>query len=236
MPEQEARQQTAGGVGAEVAGRPGRVRRAGLPVGHPAGALRHGADVGLGALAQPVGVGGADRDLPLLAAVGRPVDVDAGGTVGGVEEAGWSAGRQRQALTSGADAGDGVAAVLQRCGDVADLVGVLEQLERAGGRLVGVQGPLPVLQHRLVGGAHGDVTVEALQLLAEAGHVLLGGAPRGVEVGGPDRPGRPGRPRAEARRRRERDGRDQRAATTRTTSRSSMLRRYPAPGERVTRG
>jgi hypothetical protein len=67
---------------------------------------------------------------------------------------------------------------------VAYVVGLLHHRERPLRRLVGVQGSLPVLRHRLVGLGQLDVEVQPLELLAEPGDVLLGGVAGGVHVGG----------------------------------------------------
>ena len=65
-----------------------------------------------------------------------------------------------------------------------DVVGAGGQPQRLLGGLVGVEGALVVLARRLVelGGQH--VGVEPLQLLAEAGDVLVGDDAHSGEVGG----------------------------------------------------
>ena len=101
----------------------------------------------------------------------------------GVEEAGWTLGRQRLAGDPGLDAGDRVAAVLQDLGDVPDLVGLGNRVQRHLGVVVGVQGALVVLLHRLVEWMPGDIGVQPLQFLAKLGDILVGCPLGGGELG-----------------------------------------------------
>ena len=80
--------------------------------------------------------------------------------------------------------GDGVAAVLERLGDVPDLVGRGDPSKRLLGGFVGVEGALVVLTGGLVELGGQQLAVETLELLAEAGDVLVGHLAHRVEVGG----------------------------------------------------
>jgi outer membrane translocation and assembly module TamA len=99
-----------------------------------------------------------------------------------VEEAGRALLRERAAVDPGLHARDRVTAVLEDLGDVADLVRPGDRVEGGLRVLVRVQRALVVLLHRLVERVARDVDVEALELLAELGHVLVGGTARGGEL------------------------------------------------------
>ena len=186
-PSRNAGQQARRGVAAEVARRPRGSRPARpasrAPGRRPGGTVRMSGSAPCG---DPVGVGGADRHLALLAAGRRPLDVGGRGAVRRVEEARRAPGRQRLARDPGAHAGHRVAAVLERLGDVPDLLGpghpapATPWRTRRSRARAGSPGGWP---RRAVVGE--QVGVEPLQLLAEAGDVLVGDPADRVEVGGP---------------------------------------------------
>jgi hypothetical protein len=99
--------------------------------------------------------------------------------VGRVEEARRTLGRERCARDPSLDAGHGVPAVLQDLGDVLDLVRLDHRIQRHLGVVVRVERPLVVLLHRLVECVPGHVGIQALELLAELGDVLIGCTLRG---------------------------------------------------------
>ena len=101
----------------------------------------------------------------------------------GVEEAGWTLGRQRLTRDPCLDARDRVAAVLQDLGDVPDLVGPGNRVQRHLRVVVGVQSALVVLLHRLVEGMPGDIGVQPLQFLAELRDILVSCPLGGGELG-----------------------------------------------------
>src|SRR5699024_7737961 len=122
---EDAGQQAGAGIGVEVAAIVFGVGRAGLPVG-ASGASVTGDDLAHGRF----GVGGAHGHGAQLPADRGPVDVFDRGAVLGVEEAGRTTHGQRSALDAGAHALRGVATVFERLGDVADIGGFVDLLER----------------------------------------------------------------------------------------------------------
>src|SRR5699024_534509 len=94
-----------------------------LPVRDAPRSHLDGAYVRVGASQHPLGVVGAGRDLTAGPTGRCPLNLLDRGTMGRVEEAGRQLLRQWQALQSGLHARDGVTAVIQDLGDVADLLG-----------------------------------------------------------------------------------------------------------------
>ena len=111
--EQHARQQPGPGERREVALRLGPVRRAGLPVGPPPGSDRHLADVGLGAGADPLGVGRAGRHGPGAPPGGAHSTSSTDGPCCGLKKHGGRRAGSRQPGQPGLHAGHRVAPVLE---------------------------------------------------------------------------------------------------------------------------
>ena len=99
-----------------------------------------------------------------------------------VEEARRSALRERSAGHPGLHAGKRVAAAGQGVADPADLLGAAHRGHRPLRGLVGVERGLVVQPRRLVEGVVRHLGVEALELLAQHGDVLVGERARGLEL------------------------------------------------------
>src|SRR5699024_1722268 len=144
---EDAGQQAGAGIGVEVAAIVFGVGRAGLPVG-ASGASVTGDDLAhgrFGADGHAFGIGGAHGHGAQLPADRGPVDVFDRGAVLGVEEAGRTTHGQRSAVDAGAHALRGVATVFERLGDVVDIGGFVDLLERLLRDVVGVQRLLVVV-------------------------------------------------------------------------------------------
>ena len=102
----------------------------------------------------------------------------------GVEEAGRTTHGQRSALDAGAHALRGVATVFERLGDVADIGGFVDLLERLLRDVVGVQSLLVVLGASGVEFDSSGDDIEFGDLFAERGDVLLGGLLHLLQFGG----------------------------------------------------
>ena len=156
----------------EVTRAVGLAGASGIPVRHPALADRHHQGVWLLARLDPGGVLGAGRHRARAPAARGEDHVAHRGPVLGVEEARNSALRQRPTLEPGAHAGQRVPPPAERVGDPVDLVVGAQPRHEPSRRLVGVQRLLVVGEPLGVQPTH--LGVEAAQLLAEQGDVLVG--------------------------------------------------------------
>ena len=91
----------------------------------------------------------------------------------GIEEAGWTLGRQRLTCDPCLDARDRIASVLQDLCNVSDFLGPGNRVQRHLRVVVGVQSALVVLLHRLVKWMPADIGVQPLQFLAKLRDIFV---------------------------------------------------------------